>query len=147
MKNTLVICKGCGAKNRVPADKLQQKPICGRCGESLAGAPVTGMVIEVTDSNFSQVVEQSPLPVLVDFYSPTCGPCQMVAPLIENVAENFAGKAVVGKLNTSVHGATPARFQIRGVPTLIYFKNGQLADQMVGAGSQADIEMRLRNIL
>lgn len=147
MKNTLVVCTSCGAKNRVPVDKLQQGPKCGRCGESLTGAPVTGMVIEITDSNFSQVVEQSPIPVLVDFYSPTCGPCQMVAPLIENVAENFAGKAVVGKLNTAVQSAAPARFQIRGVPTLIYFKNGQLVDQMVGAGSQADIEARLRNIL
>ncbi len=92
-------------------------------------------------------MEHASFPVLVDFYSPTCGPCQAVAPLIENIAENFGGKAVVGKLNTSVHSVIPSRFQIRGVPTLIFFKNGQVVDQMVGAGSQADIEARLRNIL
>lgn len=147
MKNIIVVCRECGAKNRVPEEKKQLQAKCGRCGTSLEGAPMTGIVNDVTDASFSRIVEQSPLPVLVDFYSPTCGPCQMVAPLIENIAAAYAGKAVVCKVNTSLNGTTASRFQIRGVPTLLFFSGGKVVDQLVGAASQADIENRLRGCL
>jgi len=147
MQNAIVVCSGCGAKNRVPVAKQQLKAKCGRCGDSLAGAPVTGVVVALTDDTFSQIVEKSPLPVLVDFYSPTCGPCQMVAPIIENIAAAYAGKAVVCKLNTATHNMAASRFQIRGVPTILYFKDGKMVDQLVGAAPQADIEARLNNCL
>lgn len=147
MHNAIVVCSGCGAKNRVPVAKQQLKAKCGRCGNSLDGAPVTGVVVAVADDTFSQIVEKSPLPVLVDFYSPTCGPCQMVAPIIENIAVAYAGKAVVCKLNTAANNIAASRFQIRGVPTILYFKDGKMVDQLVGAVPQVDIEARLNNYL
>ena len=145
--NTLIVCPGCGAKNRIPSDKQHLAPKCGRCGRSLAGVPISGMVNALTDTQFQQQVEQAPLPVLVDFYSPTCGPCRMVAPVIEALAGSYAGRLLVFKLDTSSQQMSAARFQIRGVPTLLFFKNGSMVDQMVGAGPRADIEARINTLL
>ncbi|HDL98432.1 MAG TPA: thioredoxin [Desulfobacteraceae bacterium] len=107
----------------------------------------TATVVELDDRKFDQVVGHSSLPVLVDFYSPTCGPCRMMAPVIENLARAYAGRAVIAKLDTSRHQMTAARFQIRGVPTLLFFKNNKLVDQVVGAVPQPEIEQRLNVLL
>jgi thioredoxin 2 len=112
--NTLMVCPGCGAKNRVPAEKQHLSPKCGRCGLSLVGAPVSGLVNPLVDAQFHQRVEQSSMPVLLDFYSPTCGPCRMIAPVLETLAKEYAGRLLVFKLDTSSQQMTPARFQIRG---------------------------------
>ncbi len=141
--STIVVCADCGARNRVPTEKQHLAPKCGRCGSRLS----TGGVIELTDQNFQQVVENSTLPVLVDFYSPTCGPCQILAPVIEQMAGQYAGRAVVCKLDTSRHQMTAAKFQIRGVPTLMFFKNGQPVDQVVGAIPGHELEQRLNMLL
>ncbi len=146
MNDTIVVCPSCGAKNRIPADKRHLTPKCGRCGAPL-GQAGSGTVIELTDMSFQQEVAGSPLPVLVDFYSPTCGPCRMLAPVIENLARRYAGRVKVGKLDTSRHQMIAAQFQIRGVPTLLFFKGGQVVDQLVGAAPQAEIEQRLDRLL
>ena len=141
--SNIVVCPDCGAKNRIPGDKLHLTPKCGRCGARItAGAEV----VELTDQNFQQVVEQASLPVLVDFYSPTCGPCHSLAPVVEQLAGQFAGRAVICKLDTSRYQMTAARFQIRGVPTLIFFKNGQVVDQVVGAVPGHELEQRLNGL-
>jgi len=142
--SNIIVCPSCGAKNRIPADKLHLTPKCGRCGTQLS---VPGGVIELSGQNFQQVVNSSTLPVLVDFYSPTCGPCHTLAPVIEQLAGQYAGRAVICKLDTSRHQMTAARFQIRGVPTLIFFKNGQPVDQVVGAVSGQELEQRLNSLL
>ena len=103
--------------------------------------------MELDDRSFDRVVRESALPVLVDFYSPTCGPCRMLAPVIETLAANFVGRLQVGKLDTSRHQMAASRFQIRGVPTLLFFKNGNLVDQIVGAAPQAQIEQHIRALL
>ena len=145
--NLIGICPGCGAKNRIPQDKQHLTAKCGRCGQSLAGAPVSGRVNPLTDAGFSQQVEQSPLPVLVDFFSPTCGPCRTIAPLIEAIAARHAGRLLVFTVDTSSQQRQAGRFNIRGVPTLLFFKNGQLVDQMVGAAPQEEIERLLARLL
>ena len=145
--STLMICPGCGAKNRIPAEKQHLTPKCGRCGGSLAGAPLSGKVNPLTDPQFHQRVEQSPLPVLVDFYSPTCGPCRTIAPVLETLAQEYAGRLLVFKLDTSTQQMSAARFQIRGVPTLLFFKRGQLIDQVVGAVPRSEIEQRIVSLL
>jgi thioredoxin 2 len=145
--NSLTICPGCGAKNRIPNDKQHLTPKCGRCGVSLSGASVSGVVNPLTDAQFQSLVEQSSLPVLVDFYSPTCGPCRMIAPVIAALAGAYAGRLLVFKIDTSSQQMNAARFQIRGVPTLLFFKNGAMVDQLVGAAPQADIERRINNLL
>jgi thioredoxin 2 len=145
--HTLIVCPGCRAKNRIPPDKRHLAPKCGRCGRSLVGIPVSGIVNPLTDAQFHQQVEQSPLPVLVDFYSPTCGHCRMIAPVIEALAGSYAGRLLVFELDTTSQQRSAARFQIRGVPTLLFFKNGAVVNQMVGAGSRVDIEARINTLL
>lgn len=145
--NTLMVCPGCGAKNRVPAEKQHLAPKCGRCGLSLVGAPVSGLVNLLVDAQFHQRVEQSSLPVLLDFYSPTCGPCRMIAPVLDTLAKEYAGRLLVFKLDTSSQQMTASRFQIRGVPTLLFFKDGQMVDQLVGAAPRSDIELRINRLL
>ena len=145
--NTLMVCPGCGAKNRVPAEKQHLAPKCGRCGLSLVGAPVSGLVNPLVDAQFHQRVEQSSMPVLLDFYSPTCGPCRMIAPVVDALAKEYASRLLVFKLDTSSQQMTPARFQIRGVPTLMFFKDGKMVDQLVGAAPRSDIELRINRLL
>lgn len=146
MNPFVIQCPACGAKNRIPADKRHLRPKCGRCGRSLAGAD-SGTVMELDDPGFDRLVRESALPVLVDFYSPTCGPCRMLAPVIDAIARNYAGRLLVAKMDTSRHQLAASRFQIRGVPTMLFFKNGSLADQIVGAAPQAEIERHIRALL
>ena len=145
MMDNIIVCPSCGAKNRIPAEKQHLTPKCGRCGVRLSVSGST--VIELSDQNFQQVVNNSTLPVLVDFYSPTCGPCHTLAPVIEQLAGQYAGRALICKLDTSRHQMTASQFQIRGVPTLIFFKNGQSVDQVVGAVPAQELEQRLNNLL
>jgi len=89
-------------------------------------------VLEVNDANFDQEVLRSEQPVLVDFWAVWCGPCKAIAPYVDSVATNYAGKLKVAKVNVDQNGAAPSRYGIRGIPALLFFKNGQVADQMVG---------------
>ncbi|MHB8790858.1 MAG: thioredoxin TrxC [Desulfobulbaceae bacterium] len=146
MNPTLIQCPACGAKNRIPAEKLHLRPKCGRCGQSLVDVG-SGAVLDLDDPRFDRLVRESALPVLVDFYSPSCGPCRMLAPVIDAIARNFKGRLQVAKLDTSRHQVAASRFQIRGVPTLLFFKNGNLVDRIVGAAPQAEIEQHIRALL
>jgi thioredoxin 2 len=146
MNDMIIKCPACGVKNRIPADKQHLHPKCGRCGRSLEPA-TGGMVVELDDSSFDRVVGNSSMVVMVDFYSPTCGPCRMLAPVIETLASQYADKAVIAKYDTSRYQTAAARFQIKGVPTLIFFKQGKVVDQVVGAAPQGDIEQRLNNLI
>ena len=90
-------------------------------------------VLTFTDGAFDQEVLNSDVPVLVDFWAPWCGPCRAIAPAVEALATEYAGKVKIGKMNTDDHQATPMRYQVRGIPTLLLFKGGQVVDQRVGA--------------
>ncbi len=91
------------------------------------------LVIHVTDATFDREVLQSPLPVLVDFWAPWCGPCRIVGPIVEELAHEYAGKIKVVKLNTDENQDTAVAYGIRGIPTLAVFVNGQVVDGIVGA--------------
>ena len=142
--STLVACPGCGAKNRVAENKRHLTAKCGKCGNRL---PAPADVVELDDQIFQEIVNNSSLPVLVDFYSPTCGPCRSLAPIIDQLAGRYAGRVVICKLDTSRHQMSAGRFQIRGVPTLIFFKNGQQVDQVVGAVPAQELEQRLNKLV
>jgi thioredoxin 1 len=90
-------------------------------------------VAHVSDSNFELEVMKSPTPVLVDFWAPWCGPCRAIAPIVEELADDYVGRLKVVKVNVDDNPMTPARFGVRGIPNLIIVKNGQVAEQIVGA--------------
>lgn len=96
-------------------------------------------IIHITDSTFPEQVAASELPVFVDFWAPWCGPCRMLAPKLENAAETFEGRAVIAKYDVDASSDRAAEFGVRGIPTIIAFKNGQVVDQRTGACDQATL--------
>jgi thioredoxin 2 len=146
MSEMIVRCPSCDVKNRIPLSKSNLQPKCGRCGQKLSVSR-NGIVNELDDAGFDRVVIKSSLPAMVDFYSPTCGPCQVLAPVIETLAKKYTGRVLVAKLDTSRFQVTAGRYGIRGVPTLIFFKNGKVVDQLVGAAPQDQIEQKLNALL
>jgi len=95
--------------------------------------------LTLTDQNFEQEVLKADKPVVVDFWAVWCAPCRMVAPAVDAIAEEYLGRVKVGKLNVDENQATPGRYNVRGIPTLLVFKNGQVQEQIVGATSKDNI--------
>ena len=101
-------------------------------------------IFEVTDSNFDQDVLKSDQPVLVDFWAAWCGPCRAIAPIVEELAQEFQGKVKVGKMDVDRNNATPMRYKVTGIPTLLVFKGGQVVEQLVGYRPKEAIQQALQ---
>jgi thioredoxin 1 len=104
-------------------------------------------VLALSDANFDREVLQSDLPVLVDFWATWCSPCKAIAPLIDAMADEYAGKIKVGKVNVDENPATPGKYGVRGIPTLVLFKGGAVVDQVVGAIPKSQLEALIAKAL
>ncbi|MCX6238101.1 MAG: thioredoxin [Bacteroidia bacterium] len=105
------------------------------------------MAIEVTDANFDEIVLQSGKPVLVDFWAEWCGPCRMIGPLVAELSDDYNGRAVITKMDVDSNPGTAAKFGIRNIPTVLFFKNGEVADKLVGAVPKTTLASRIDALL
>jgi thioredoxin 2 len=135
-------CPSCGVKNRIPAGHLTDTGKCGSCHAELA--PV-GEPIDADEAIFDAVVNNSKVPVLVDFWAAWCGPCRMVAPEVHKAAGSMAGKALVLKVDTDRYPALAERFNVVSIPNFVVLKEGRVVMQRPGMVPQATIESWLKS--
>lgn len=139
-------CLSCGVKNRVPEERMHKKAICGKCGATLVKMGGQAMVIPIDDQSFGREVLTGG-PVLVDCWAPWCGPCQHIAPILEELAALYGGGVKITKLNVDENPLTANKYSIRSIPTLLFFKNGRLINSLVGLRSREEIERQILNII
>ena len=143
----IVTCGQCGTKNRVPQTRLEEEPSCGKCHTKLACTRCVIEPVPVTDQTFREEVLNAQGLVLVDCWAAWCGPCRMIAPMMEQLASEYAGSAKIAKLNVDENPSIASQFAIQSIPTLLFFKDGKLAKTLVGALPKGDIETQLKALL
>jgi thioredoxin 2 len=137
-RGIVIACPACGQKNRLKYAALADSSRCGACKQPMPGASTPFEV--TTTPAFDRLLATSPVPVVVDYWAPWCGPCRMVAPELVKVAAAARGRFVVAKVNTEVLGDLGQRYQIRSIPTMAVFSKGQEVSRTSGARPAADIE-------
>lgn len=147
----VVDCRNCGAKNRIDESRLANSEAkCGRCGEKLDGISASdnqqdSKPINITDQTFErEVVQATGRPILVDCWAPWCGPCRIIAPVLDQLAAESRGNYRIAKLNVDENPQISSRFQIASIPTMLIFKDGKLIDRLIGAQPKQAIAERLR---
>lgn len=123
------LCPSCGAINRFPKERRESAPSCGRCKAAL---DVGGRPIHLDDNQLQKLIQQSPVPVLVDFYADWCGPCKTLGPILEKLSQETAGQLFVVKVDTERDQRTAASLGVQGIPAVFLFKGGELVDKAVG---------------
>lgn len=142
MTSIIAACAKCGAKNKIPDTKQHLHPKCGKCKEPI-DMQSFAVPVSLSDTDMDEFVKSSSLPVMVDFFSPTCGPCQALAPQLNALARDFLGRIILAKVDTSQNPGCAAFYKIRGVPSLLFFKDGAVVDQIVGLPEPRHLEEKL----
>jgi len=136
-----VVCPSCSATNRIPVDKFAAKPACGKCHKAL----FDGQPLVLNAANFQQHIERDDVPIVIDFWAPWCGPCQMMAPAFARAAMVLSPNVRLAKVNTEEQQNIAAKFNIRSIPTLVIFKNGREVGRQAGAMSAEQIKSWIEN--
>ncbi len=134
-----ICCQFCGSWNRVDVARAADRPKCGKCGKPM----LLDRPLHLDDESFARTIAGSEVPIFVDFYADWCGPCKMMAPAVDQLAATKTGHALVAKLNTDLAPSTSQRFQVRGIPTTIVFRDGKEYARLTGAVPYAELEKLL----
>lgn len=146
-ESIIVRCPHCNTKNRIPKSRIEDRPVCGKCGTQLSIGTHHDQPVSITDKTFSSEVLSSSGPVIVDCWAPWCGPCHMVAPVLEQLASEYSGRVKIAKLNVDENPNTASQYSIQSIPTMLFFKNGELVNQLIGALPKNEIERQLKALL
>ena len=138
-QHVTVRCQFCETWNRVDATRTADRPKCGKCSRPL----LLDRPVPLGDEDFRRTISDSEVPVLVDFYADWCGPCKMMAPIVDELAARYQGRALVAKVNTDHAQATAGSFAIRNIPTTIVFQNGKEVARQTGAVPRPALEQLL----
>ena len=138
-RKATVRCVFCETLNRVDLARADDRPVCGSCGRPI----LLDRPLPVTDKEFARIVQDAEVPVVVDFYADWCGPCKMMAPVFDEFASEQRGRVLVLKLDTDRNQATSRQYDVRGIPTLIVFRDGKEAARQVGAVPKKALEALL----
>jgi thioredoxin 2 len=142
MTAILVKCPTCGTKNRVVATKQHLPVRCGRC-KGRIDIKDSAIPVELGDKTLDTFIHSVHLPILVDFFSPACGPCITLAPLLNEMAKTYLGRIIITKVDTTKNPGCAAHYRVKGVPTLIFFKDGKVLEEIVGLPEKNYLRQKL----
>jgi thioredoxin 2 len=145
--SVIIQCWHCKTKNRVPKTRLKDLPVCGKCGKRLPPPSKVQHPVIVTDPSFQTEILSHSGVALLDCWAAWCGPCKMISPIVDQLANEFSGRVKVAKLNVDQNPMTASRYHVLSVPTMLFFKNGKVVHTLAGAYAKPEIERQLLSLL